>query len=1148
MELLRGMAIYHLHSSYGSRQGGQSARAELLYVLRRGPFADGCDKLIASDWGHLPQWCGGDDPFPLFARADRHERANGRLYCELEGALPAELDLEQCIELTRAVAGAVTANGLPYAWGIHEGRPPAPGKPRNRHWHLMYLERIEDGIAREPVAWFRRANGRNPAAGGAAKDRSLKGHEWLPNTRRLYERMLNEALERADCPARVTCESHRTRMARAEADGDHETGEYLLRHPPGLHIGPRACAIERGSPSRTGRTTERGNRARAREAEAQVLRAELERVKQELKDLNAEDRLAAEAAARDARVDVAAVVDAVGSSDTDQAIALLAAAEEHRGEIRREARVAGLGDDAIYRIRRTAEPDDPDLGWAAVVEATAVRRERREAAEAEARGVGVGVDAAYRQARERNEDELELLERETADWKQLATLAGFYDDAIGPIRREAESTRLGSECVAVAKATEERVKQKEQAEADAGRLSVDVDAVYADAQEHGQDPVAALERANAKREEQRRIEAAKEEEVRRDLDRREEGLRSMSTGTRHMSAAARELFGEEEQARTLADRESMIGEAERRAEEELRGREEELRSIPQGTQYLAEAARALLGGAERSRTLAERESMVVTAEQRLASELDGREVRLMESGGTHELLAQAYSEVCADDTFGDGPSLSERSQIITLAEQWHEEDLATDGAWSANLDRAEEELCATSIGADHLNAAQQEVVDAGQDPSSLETRETVVNMARGRVEEALDDREAAVRDTKQGPAWLIAAQRQVVTEDGREPPTLEVRERAIETVEEQIRTDLDRRRKSIVATDDGYRLWSKARQQREDNAIPPTLAEEEQQVDQVEDQLREHRAAERRAARLREERQRQKLASRVCAIRATSGGSQLLEAERRARFGTTTRLRVDEETSIVEAVDLQITEDLDRREAKIAAHAGGEALLCAVRERRSRAVSFVNLAEREQTVVAVEQNLRAADELEALLPTTAPDPERRPDYLVPAVSDGVLKEAVTADDPLFVQDAVFVLRERYAQWARKPAAEGGYDAPAREESQRRQLGDRLAGALKWWVLKIRELILTACDLILGGHGDVGERVQTLARETYEEPGGGDPGGGGPDPARAATRQAMREHHGVMKPGAGEGTGAERPAPPKGQPTQGLDRNRSRQGR
>ena len=509
MEWLRGMAIYHLHSSYGSRRDGRSARAELLYVLRRGPFADGSDKLLASEWGHLPQWCGGDDPLPLFAASDLYERANGRLYCELEGALPTELDLEQGIELTRAVAEAVTANGLPYAWGIHEGRPPEPGKPRNRHWHLIYLERIEDGIAREPAAWFRRANRRRPAEGGAPKDASLKGHEWVRNTRRLYERLLNEALERAGCPERVTCESHRTRMARAEDDGDHETAEYLLRHPPGLHIGPRACAIERGSSERPGRTTDRGNRARAREAKAQHLRAEIESVKRELKDLYTEDRVAAEAAARDAGVDVAAVIDAAGFSDKDQANALLTAAEGGRVAIHQEARAAGLDDDAIDRIRRTAEPDDPDLGWAAVGEATTVRCKRWEAAETVAHDVGVDVDAACRQARERNEDELDFLERETAESTLTAARAALLDDdAIARIRRGADSKGPGSEWMALAKATEQRVKQKEEAEADAGRLRVDVDEVYTDARKHGQDPVVALERANDEREEEHRIQAA----------------------------------------------------------------------------------------------------------------------------------------------------------------------------------------------------------------------------------------------------------------------------------------------------------------------------------------------------------------------------------------------------------------------------------------------------------------------------------------------------------------------------------------------------------------------------------------------------------------------------------------------------------------
>ena len=199
-----------------------------------------------------------------------------------------------------------------------------------------------------------------------------------------------------------------------------------------------------------------------------------------------------------------------------------------------------------------------------------------------------------------------------------------------------------------------------------------------------------------------------------------------------------------EAARSLAARERIVEEVERRVDKDLQDREEELRSIAPGEQYLSEAKQALLGGADRPPTFAERESMVTTAGQRLEKELDDREVRFIANGGTHELLADAFFEVCADEPSGDGPSLSERSRLIARAEQWYEEDRAEDAEWSARLDSAEAMLRATSIGAGHLSAAQQEVVKAGRDPSSLETREKVVSMARGRVEQELDDREVAV--------------------------------------------------------------------------------------------------------------------------------------------------------------------------------------------------------------------------------------------------------------------------------------------------------------------------------------------------------------------------------------------------------------------
>ena len=149
----------------------------------------------------------------------------------------------RCIELSRAMADVVAATGLPFAWGMHAGRPTEPGEPRNRHFHLVFLERINDRIPRTPERWFRRANMKNPAAGGP-KDRGLKAHEWLREVRGQWAGSVNEALERVGRPERVTAASHR----------------------------------------RPSRPTERGDLARARQAQAARSRADRECVEPELNE------------------------------------------------------------------------------------------------------------------------------------------------------------------------------------------------------------------------------------------------------------------------------------------------------------------------------------------------------------------------------------------------------------------------------------------------------------------------------------------------------------------------------------------------------------------------------------------------------------------------------------------------------------------------------------------------------------------------------------------------------------------------------------------------------------------------------------------------------------------------------------------------
>ena len=464
------MAIFHLNCSSGSRQGGQSAVAKLMYIRREGSYACGRDDVLLTGFGNLPDWCDGG-PARLFAATDRYERSNGRLYLEMEGALPIELDDDQQVHLVETFMAEV-APDLPYVWVIHEGRPPAAGVPRNRHFHCMVSERINDGISRDPQQWFRRANPRNPAAGGAPKDRGVKAHGWVDETRRVWERHVNEKLEHAGSPARVTADSHRDRIAGAEAAGDHETAEYLLLHPPGRHIGPTASAIERGGPGRPGRPTERGELARASAAEADRLRAGFESLESEMKAHG----LAAVEAARDARVEEALVV-AVQSGNPDDIIALDDATETKRQQIRDAALAVGLSQGAIECHRREAIPENPELGWGAVSDATEPRRQRKDAVDWAAAKVGLDdIDGVWAAAHARGEDPLERLEQATRTCAARSVLLDA--DAMEGIWRDAESIEAGSGWPAVFGAIEERAELKRVLESTADSIGLDCKTVY----------------------------------------------------------------------------------------------------------------------------------------------------------------------------------------------------------------------------------------------------------------------------------------------------------------------------------------------------------------------------------------------------------------------------------------------------------------------------------------------------------------------------------------------------------------------------------------------------------------------------------------------------------------------------------------------
>ena len=232
----------HVNVKTGSRGSGQSAAAKYDYISRAGKYAAACqDEVVHLESGRMPSFA-SSDPRSYWAAADSHERSNGRLFRSLTAALPNSLDSAGRLDLARSFAAHVTAGELPYTLAVHAGHSKKAGVADNPHLHLVFSERVNDGVERAAEQWFRRAApaSGDPASGGARKSERTKPRAWLEETRQAWAAEMNQAVDRAGVSDRVTPESHATQLARAREAGDAAAEERLLLNPPSEHIGPAA--------------------------------------------------------------------------------------------------------------------------------------------------------------------------------------------------------------------------------------------------------------------------------------------------------------------------------------------------------------------------------------------------------------------------------------------------------------------------------------------------------------------------------------------------------------------------------------------------------------------------------------------------------------------------------------------------------------------------------------------------------------------------------------------------------------------------------------------------------------------------------------------------------------------------------------------
>ena len=196
------MAIFHLAVRHANRRQGRSALAHVQYLTRAGAAArrrDG-DQCVHVEHRNMPPWAQAN-PRAFWAAADTYERANGRLYTELDITLPRELPRPAQVAVARAFIDRAIGTVHPCSWAVRVRRALDGGE--HPYVLLMVSERTHDGIARGPDLFFRRANPDDPAHGGAAKDPAWNHRDKVAELRAAWAETANQALERAGLAARM---------------------------------------------------------------------------------------------------------------------------------------------------------------------------------------------------------------------------------------------------------------------------------------------------------------------------------------------------------------------------------------------------------------------------------------------------------------------------------------------------------------------------------------------------------------------------------------------------------------------------------------------------------------------------------------------------------------------------------------------------------------------------------------------------------------------------------------------------------------------------------------------------------------------------------------------------------------------------------
>lgn len=229
------MASYHLCVKTGGK-GKAASHAD--YIARDGKYAREKDNdLEHTESGNMPAWA-VHKPSEFWKAADTFERANGCTYREIEIALPRELKPEQRLELVRDFVQQEIGDRHAYQFAIHNPQAAIEGGEQP-HAHIMFSERLNDGIERDPQQYFKRANSKEPERGGAKKVRfgetPTERKEYLIAQRERWATLQNDTLERYQHSDRVDARTLKAQGLEREPERHFGAGQVRQFEPEQLH-------------------------------------------------------------------------------------------------------------------------------------------------------------------------------------------------------------------------------------------------------------------------------------------------------------------------------------------------------------------------------------------------------------------------------------------------------------------------------------------------------------------------------------------------------------------------------------------------------------------------------------------------------------------------------------------------------------------------------------------------------------------------------------------------------------------------------------------------------------------------------------------------------------------------------------------------